>query len=138
MKYLAQSTINAKFKANHPGANVITPDVIKIDQSTSGDYIYELSKGTDMEGDAIYGVTVMELGGYGRSDENRHDLSKLFQGQPPNATPLSTSRGYRVDEIKRGAREYRARLERREQLCDTWALIIVTIVIIILNTANIL
>ena len=80
MSHLAHSTMLAKWKAKHPGDNVMTPEIIKIDQSPSGAYIYEFSEGTDMEDQPIYGVTVMELGGYGRPDENRHDLSKLFQG----------------------------------------------------------
>ena len=80
MSHLAHSTMLAKWKAKHPGNNVITPDIIKIDQSPSGKYIYELSGGTDIEDQSIYGVTVMELGGHWRPDENRHDLSKLFQG----------------------------------------------------------
>lgn len=80
MKQLAQSTIESKWRAAFPGGNVMTPDVIKIDQSNSLDYLYEFSEGTDMDGAAIYGVTVLELGGYGRPDEHRRDLSKLFQG----------------------------------------------------------
>lgn len=80
MRLLAQSTIEKKFKDKHPGGNVMTPDVLKIDQSASLLYVYELSEGTDMDDRPIFGVTVMELGGYGQPDENRHDLSKLFQG----------------------------------------------------------
>jgi hypothetical protein len=43
-----------------------------------------------------------------------------------------------VDEINRKAREYRARLDRRERLRDTGALIIMTIIIILLNIFNII
>lgn len=77
---LSQQTIEKRWKQAIKGGNVITPEVIRIDQSNSERYIYEFSKGEDFSGKTCYGVTVVELGGYGRRDEHIHDMSKFFTG----------------------------------------------------------
>lgn len=43
-----------------------------------------------------------------------------------------------MNEIKDRAREYRARMDRRERLRDSWTLVAVTIIVILLNAFNII
>lgn len=54
------------------GENFMTPEVVRYHKA--GKYIAELARGEDMDGDYIYGVTVVEYD----KGQCRHDLSECF------------------------------------------------------------
>ncbi len=57
--------------------NILTRTILACNISPSGKYVYELSQGRGMRGQAIYGITVVNL-----NDETRNvDLCKLCGSQ---------------------------------------------------------
>lgn len=62
----------ALFDQHIKGKNIMTPDVIRY--GVAGHYAYELSGGTGIKREPIFGVTVLTR----KFGEHRHELSKMF------------------------------------------------------------
>lgn len=79
MKF-TQDQINRHWRSVYHGhKNLFTPEVLERAQAPGTNYIYELSTGSGMFGDEIYGVTIIEVSA-GLATE-RHDLSQPFIGK---------------------------------------------------------
>lgn len=65
-------TAEAMWDANVKGLNVLTPERIEVSHTDDGRSLYELTKGSGMDGTTMYGVTVLTDG---KIDTDR---SRLF------------------------------------------------------------
>lgn len=87
------------FDENLKGKNIMTPDVIRY--GVAGRYAYELSSGTGLTREPIYGVTIVLRG----SGERRHDLSKMCESLEEAESYISSLRdiqtGYGEDQHER-------------------------------------
>ncbi len=69
------NTIEKIFKEKFNSNNPLTPTVISYTQNEK--YFFELSTGTGIKGEAVFGVTVIEID----RKKHRHDLSEMFFSQ---------------------------------------------------------
>lgn len=66
-------TDGEEFRAIVKGENFITPKIL--DYYVTGDYLCELSQGTDFDGNKVFGVTVANA----ETGKHEHGLSKLWE-----------------------------------------------------------
>jgi len=67
------------FEAEYKSTNFMTPDVYSYGKS--GNWIYEISEGTDFERMPIYGVTVLYLDPITKKPFRTNNISRCFQGK---------------------------------------------------------
>lgn len=79
MSSLSYYQIGQAFQAEYNGQpNVMTPTIVR--RGSKGRLAYEISSGTGIDHQPIFGFTVIQVGTFGRT-ERRRDLSKLCQSQ---------------------------------------------------------
>jgi hypothetical protein len=66
--------IFAKAHNGRPGRNFLTPDFISLGFAPSGEYVVELSSGMGINGQPMYGVTVVTV----HPAEKSFEMSKVF------------------------------------------------------------
>jgi hypothetical protein len=69
-------TAARKFKSVLKNPNFMTPDVIRYGETPS--HIFELSEGTDLKGQPIYGVTVIDWAIHPSDRKHNIELSEMF------------------------------------------------------------
>lgn len=72
-------TAARKFKSVVKGKNFMTPDVIRYGETRS--HFFELSEGTDLEGQPIYGVTVVDWATHPADRKHNTKLSQVFHSR---------------------------------------------------------
>lgn len=71
--------IRATFETEYKFTNFMTPDVYCFGKS--GNWIYEISTGTDFERMPVYGVTVLYLDPISKQPFRTNGINRFFQGR---------------------------------------------------------